>query len=80
MAIYKGEDTPYAKTQKTADISERITMPELTVNRSLEEIITLYAKALDLMERISQTARAYYMDDKTKVLWIKDATKEYTEQ
>lgn len=73
MAVYRGEDTPYAQAQKNASASAAtLITSDAQINKSIEDYITLAVELQTVVRDISKIVDAYYIEDKCKVRLIED--------
>ena len=73
MAVFKGDETPYAQAQKKASESvAALITSDAQINKSIEDYITLAVELQTIIRDISKIVDAYYIEDKCKVRLIED--------
>lgn len=74
MAIYKGDQTPYAQAQKekAPESAATLIMSGAEMNRTVEDYIVIAVNLQAITRVIGKVADAYYMEDKVKIRFIED--------
>ena len=74
MAVFKGDETPYAQKQKEkASVSAAtLIMSDAELNRTIEDYIVIATRLQALTDAIRKITDAYYVEPQQKIRLIED--------
>lgn len=74
MAVFKGDETPYAQKQKekASESAATLIMSDAELNRTIEDYIVIATQLQALTGAIRKITDAYYVEPQQKIRLIED--------